>query len=80
MPGGGGWGVRWAQQNNDTINTSPLSHVVALCSAQVCVPPSSYSSVALSLKGVCVCREEVEGGGGLQVFAIITALRGTKCG
>lgn len=59
-------------QQKDTLNTSPLSYVVALCSAQVCVPPPAISVWPFFEGGVC--------GEGVQVFAIISALRGTECG
>lgn len=54
------------------LNTSPLSHVVALCSAQVCVPPPAIRVWPFFEGGMC--------GEGVQVFAIISVLRGTKCG
>lgn len=55
------------------FQTSPLNHVVALCFAQVRAPPPAIP--------VWPCFEGgVFEGWGVQVFAIISVLRGTKCG
>lgn len=74
------------KQQRGKSNTVPQRYVVALCLAQVCACPPPAIRVWPFFEGG-VCRQVVGGvrrvcvcvGGG-QVFAIIGALRGTKCG
>lgn len=60
-----------AEDHVKYIVTEPCGSAL-LCSAQVCVPPPAIRVWPFFEGGVC--RE------GVQVFAIISVLRGTKCG